>query len=163
MNVELRNAAILEFAMKAHDGQVRKYDGLPYITHPIAVAELVRGAGGDPNMQAAALLHDVLEDTAVTHAQLRTFLYQTCFQSDADDILNLVVELTDVYTKDAFPDLNRRDRKALEASRLYFVSRRAKNIKILDIQHNSDSILKHDPKFAKVFLAEKDVLMQKLF
>lgn len=163
MNFELRNAAILEFAMKAHDGQVRKYDGLPYITHPIAVAELVQGVGGDPNMQAAALLHDVLEDTAVTHAQLRTFLHQTCFQSDADDILNLVVELTDVYTKDAFPDLNRRDRKALEASRLHFVSHRAKNIKILDIQHNSDSILKHDPKFAKVFLAEKDVLMQKLF
>ena len=162
MEVSVRNQKILEFATQAHGDQKRKYVNDPYITHPIAVAEIVKDQGGDMNMQAAALLHDVLEDTAVTHAQLRAFLYQTCYQADADDILQLVVNLTDVYTKDNFPELNRRERKALEASRLYFTDKRTKAIKIADIIHNSDSIMEYDPSFARVFLQEKEYLLSKI-
>jgi len=55
---------ILKFATEAHGEQTRKYTGLPYITHPVSVAERVRLQGGDLNQQAAALLHDVLEDTS---------------------------------------------------------------------------------------------------
>ena len=49
-------------AGKAHEGQFRKYSGLPYIIHPIEVATTVEAYGGTDEMIAAALLHDVVED-----------------------------------------------------------------------------------------------------
>ena len=153
---------VLDFATKAHGTQLRKYTNDPYIIHPIAVAKMVKDMGGDDNMVYAALLHDVLEDTDVTHSQLRTFLFQNFDVADATDILSLVVDLTDVFTKDSFPQQNRKLRKTNEAKRLGVVSDRAKLIKVADIKHNSESITMYDPKFAKVFLAEKDVLLQYL-
>jgi len=58
------------FAERAHDGQVRK-SGDPYITHPLAAAEIVAGLQLDANTVAAALLHDVLEDCGVTLEELK--------------------------------------------------------------------------------------------
>ena len=156
------NHAVLRFAKDAHGGQLRKYTNDPYILHPLAVARMVKDAGGDENMVNAALLHDVLEDTNVTHSELRAFLFRRFVAVDASDILNLVVELTDVFTKEDFPYLNRKARKTLEATRLSNVSDRAKQIKRMDIEHNSESIMEHDPKFAKVFLEEKKLLLLNL-
>lgn len=56
-------------ADEAHRGQCRK-SGEPYITHPIAVAELLFELGMDTESLAAALLHDVVEDTDVTLEQI---------------------------------------------------------------------------------------------
>lgn len=57
------------FAEAAHRGQLRK-SGEPYITHPLAVAEIVAGLQLDiPSIQAA-LLHDVVEDCGVTLEEL---------------------------------------------------------------------------------------------
>jgi HD domain len=53
-----------------HQGQLRK-SGDPYITHPLAVAVILVGMGADDATLCAALLHDVLEDTACTEAELR--------------------------------------------------------------------------------------------
>ncbi len=156
------NHAVLNFAKDAHGDQLRKYTNDSYILHPIAVAEMVKDAGGDENMVNAALLHDVLEDTNVTHSELRAFLFRRFVTVSASDILNLVVELTDVFTKEDFPDLNRKARKTLEATRLGNVSDRAKQIKLMDIEHNSESIIEHDPKFAKVFIEKKKLLLLNL-
>ena len=54
-----------EFACQLHKGQYRK-SGEPYISHPIAVAGLLRDLGGSPATIAAGFLHDVVEDTHVT-------------------------------------------------------------------------------------------------
>ena len=54
------------FAEQSHAGQVRKYTGEAYITHPIRVAELVNEHVQDDNVLCAALLHDVVEDCEVT-------------------------------------------------------------------------------------------------
>lgn len=51
----------------AHRGQLREAEGLPYIVHPIRVAE----ACGDEETKVAAVLHDVLEDTDMTREQLK--------------------------------------------------------------------------------------------
>ncbi len=59
----------LSFATKAHEGQSRK-SGWPYITHPIAVAQSLIELGMDAETVAAALLHDTVEDTPVTLADL---------------------------------------------------------------------------------------------
>ena len=53
-------------AMQAHKGQLRR-TGEPYVTHPIAVATIVAELGMDAKTIAAALLHDAVEDTAVTN------------------------------------------------------------------------------------------------
>ncbi len=53
----------VDFATKWHEGQFRK-SGEPYIIHPILVAVIVEHFGGDEEMIIAALLHDVVEDTA---------------------------------------------------------------------------------------------------
>ena len=50
-------------AAAAHDGQRRRHSGRPYIEHPLRVAALLREAGFDDEVIAAALLHDVVEHT----------------------------------------------------------------------------------------------------
>ncbi|MFR5601248.1 MAG: HD domain-containing protein [Lachnospiraceae bacterium] len=59
------------FAAKAHEGAVRKGTTIPYITHPMETAVIVSLMTSDEEVIAAAVLHDVLEDTAVTIEQLR--------------------------------------------------------------------------------------------
>ncbi len=58
-----------EIGEKAHTGQIRK-SGEPYFTHPIAVALKLLGIGADADTVAAALLHDTVEDTTVTLADI---------------------------------------------------------------------------------------------
>jgi hypothetical protein len=68
-----RVCAALTFAARAHANQRRKGAAQePYINHLIEVADLVRGATGgtDEDALVAALLHDVVEDTAVTLGEL---------------------------------------------------------------------------------------------
>ena len=61
-----RYSKALEFAKEAHKGIVRKTSDTPYITHPIEVAEIVAQMSSDEDVIIAALLHDVVEDTAYT-------------------------------------------------------------------------------------------------
>ena len=55
----------IKIAFKAHDGQIDK-SGVPYITHPIHIAEQMK----DEDSCVVALLHDVLEDTDITEEEL---------------------------------------------------------------------------------------------
>ncbi|OJU65117.1 MAG: hypothetical protein BGO01_06440 [Armatimonadetes bacterium 55-13] len=63
----------MEFAAKAHRGQVRDGEApLPYITHPVEVLINLRYVGGieNPDMQTAALLHDVVEESGTTFEEI---------------------------------------------------------------------------------------------
>ena len=74
----------IEFAKKAHEGQVRKSDPeKPYIVHPIAVANLLKEYGYDENVQAAGALHDVVEDTKYTIEDIKEIF--------GEDIASLVI------------------------------------------------------------------------
>lgn len=53
----------IDYAIKYHDGQIRKDGKTPYVVHPICVSCIVAFYGGDEVMICAALLHDVVEDT----------------------------------------------------------------------------------------------------
>ena len=58
-----------QFSDSAHQGQKRK-SGIPYISHPLAVAEIIAGWQLDAQAVMAALLHDVMEDTEVTKQEI---------------------------------------------------------------------------------------------
>lgn len=78
---EKRQKAI-DFATKAHAGQFRK-SGDPYIVHPLAVLKIVEDWGMDEDTCLAAVLHDVIEDTNVTLADIKNeFGEQVAFLVD---------------------------------------------------------------------------------
>lgn len=55
----------VEFIKQKHSGQKRKH-GIPYYTHPLAVAELLKEKGFSVEYQVAGLFHDLIEDTDAT-------------------------------------------------------------------------------------------------
>jgi (p)ppGpp synthase/HD superfamily hydrolase len=63
--------AALEFASARHANQYREVDHAPFITHPIEVGGLLQCHGWPDEVVAAGLLHDVLEKTATTRAEVR--------------------------------------------------------------------------------------------
>ena len=87
---------IRDYADKAHGNQQRKYTPERYIVHPVRVMEICRQHTAALPVLAAALLHDVLEDTPVTEGELYQFLTTLMTKEDAGKTTQLVTELTDV-------------------------------------------------------------------
>ena len=88
-----RIRAAYEMAKLAHAGQLRK-DGSPYVSHCVAAADISVDLGLDEDSICAALLHDVIEDTALTHADIARQ-----FGAPVADIVEGVTKLTRVqYT-----------------------------------------------------------------
>ena len=69
-NMNKRYEAALAFATRKHAGQ-KRIGGDDYITHPVAVAEMVRAWGYPVSYQITALFHDLLEDTDATEEQIQ--------------------------------------------------------------------------------------------
>jgi GTP pyrophosphokinase len=88
-----RLRAAFEYAVKAHGDQKRK-DGSPFVTHPIMAAMITAEMGLDEDSIIACLLHDCIEDTAVTHEDISKL-----FGATVADIVEGVTKLTRVvYT-----------------------------------------------------------------
>lgn len=62
----------LLFATEKHKNQVRKFNGEPYVTHPIRVANTVKEFTSDERIIVTALLHDTIEDTDATREEIET-------------------------------------------------------------------------------------------
>lgn len=75
------------FAGRCHGTQTRKATDVPYLSHLLAVAALVLSGGGDEDETIAAVLHDVLEDTAATEEVVRARF--------GDRVADLVVACSD--------------------------------------------------------------------
>jgi len=98
--------AALEKARTAHAGQVRNGSGgMPYVEHPIAVAARLEEQGYGDEVLAAALLHDVVEDSETTLDELR--------EKFGGEVAGLVGAMTDEEEID-----NYRERKAEHRERL---------------------------------------------
>lgn len=84
--------AAFEFAAKAHGAQMRK-DGSPFITHPLAVAQIVaEELHLDSESIEVALLHDTIEDTSATHEDISRL-----FSPTVADLVEGVSKLTRVH------------------------------------------------------------------
>lgn len=151
---------IEEFARQAHGDQQRKFADEPYIMHPIRVMQLCREYTSDLPVLSAALLHDVLEDTAVTKEDLSAYLWGVMTTADAYRTLNLTVELTDVYVKKNYPKWNRQKRKGAEADRMSKISADAQTIKYADIIDNCLDISNSSSDFMPKFLHECRILLK---
>lgn len=131
---------VLEFATKAHEGQVRKYTGVPYITHAIAVAEIAVNDSGYhagsiiEKIRSIAYLHDVLEDhkfTNVTEDDLRKFLLSVVNWDDEVETIMTAVKLL-TKKEDNF-DLF----EYLDGIKGSFY---AKLVKLADLEHNMSDL-----------------------
>lgn len=147
------------FADEAHGNQTRKYTPDRYIVHPVRVMNICSEYNNRQPVLAAALLHDVLEDTPVSKKGLHDFLLTVMSVEEAAETVQLVVELTDVYTKTAYPRWNRKKRKGKEASRIKETSGDSQTVKYADIIDNCTEIVEHDPDFAGLFLLECRTLL----
>ena len=147
----IERAQLIATTAHAAINQRRKYTDDPYIVHPQAVAELVMDFGGRDKMIAAAWLHDVAEDTAITVDWL-------C-QQMGDDVAKLVDEVTDKSTP---ADGNRRARKRIDLEALAKASPEAQTIKLADLIDNTRTIIAYDPGFARTHLREKQALLRVL-
>ena len=144
-------SAAINFAKKAHEGQVRKYTNEPYFSHPFAVAGLVASVSEDEDMIVASILHDVVEDTPVELETIRGIW--------GDRVASFVSDMTDISLPE---DGNRRTRKAIDRSHTAKASKEAKTIKLADLIDNTKTIVAFDLKFAKVYMAEKKQLLRVL-
>jgi (p)ppGpp synthase/HD superfamily hydrolase len=139
------------FATAAHAAvaQLRKYTNEPYIVHPAEVVSILKTRPHDPEMVAAAWLHDVVEDTGVSIEVIRAE-----FGSKVSD---LVGWLTDVSRPEQG---NRATRKAIDRAHTAAAPAEAQTIKLCDLISNTRSIVEHDAEFARVYLAEKRLLLE---
>jgi len=119
------------FARSAHGDQLRD-SGEPYITHPLAVAQILIDLGMDNETIAAALLHDVAEDTQVSLSQIS--------EQFGENIASLVDGVTKLSKYDV-PDRERRDAEAIRKLFLAMISDvRVILIKLADRLHNIRTI-----------------------
>ena len=124
----------LEFAAHKHRDQRRKdAQASPYINHPIALANVLVREGGvdDPAVLAAALLHDTVEDTQTTPAELR--------EAFGEKIAGIVEEVTDDK------NLLKAERKRLQIEHASHISREAKLVKLADKICNLRDVANHPP------------------
>lgn len=121
------------FAAEKHREQRRKGGDLPYINHPLAVADLIWDTGGvhDPVTAAAAILHDTIEDTATTVEDLEKHFGPV--------IRDLVLEVT------VDKLLSKPEQRRLEVTRATTLTHRAKLIRLADKAHNLFSLIDHPP------------------
>lgn len=164
MILSQRQELLREFVIKAHGNQVRKYSNEPYIVHLDAVASMVVPfIPKYPLIWEVAICHDLFEDTIVNIGtlffDLRSFGYT---ESENTGIRFAISELTDQYTSENYPKLNRKNRKEYEAQRLSQISEISQTVKYADLIHNTESIVENDPKFAVIYLDEKAMYLQKM-
>lgn len=122
------------FAAEKHTGQVRKGDaGEPYVNHVIEVAEmLARASGGrDIELVIGGLLHDTIEDTGATHAEVAAIFGVV--------VADLVAEVTDDKS------LPKAERKRLQVLHAAHKSSRARQLKLADKTSNLRALASSPP------------------
>ena len=117
----------LRLAYEAHDGQVRKSDNSPYIIHPIMVSQILKDHNFTEEVTAAALVHDVLEDTDVPRERL------------VEELGESVVIIVDAVSEDTA--LEWEERKELYVKAVAEASEGIKAVSIADKIHNAESVI----------------------
>lgn len=140
---QIENA--FEVAEKAHQGQFRA-SGRPYITHPVIVADILIDMGLDVSTICAALLHDTVEDTYITDADLRAKF--------GDEIADLVAGVTKL---EKIQFHNKEEEQAENMRKMFFAMAkdiRVMLIKLADRLHNMRSLMYLSPEKQQIIAKE---------
>lgn len=139
------------FAESAHRSinHKRKYTNEDYCVHLEEVVKLLKTVSHTPEMIAAAWLHDTIEDTQTTLDEIHELFGNT--------VAEYVLALTDISRPE---DGNRHVRKEIDRQHLVGSKHEVQTIKLADLISNSKQILEFDPKFAKIYLEEKRLLLE---
>ena len=122
----------VKLAVEAHSGTERRCKGYPYIIHPMEAVAIVATMTNDQEMLAAAILHDVVEDTDVTLEQIR--------DEFGDRVASLVAAESDEPHQSRDSIENWRARKQAAINRLSCGSRDAKMVALGDKLSNMRAI-----------------------
>ena len=120
------------FALQAHAGTERRGKGFPYIIHPMEAAAIVASETSDPKLLAAAMLHDVVEDTDTTLEEIR--------EAFGNRIATLVAAESDVEMPLLPPSESWYARKQAAIDRLAAAPREAKIVALGDKLSNMRAI-----------------------
>lgn len=146
---------------KSGNGPQLRADGEPHLNHAHRVAAPFKGKSAVHEI--AGVLHDTFEDTMLTPDRLRTIYYAQGFALTIgseefellEEVIGLILEVTNVYTKQAYPQLTRKERHLREVMRLATISQKAAQIKASDIADNASSLPKHpDESFRRTYKLE---------
>ena len=143
---------IISFMAEKHKDQKRKFSGVPYMVHCVRCYITTRDLFPfNFVLQRAMTCHDTLEDTDCTYDELVEVI--------GVEAADVVVELTNVYEKKVYPDLNRKQRKELEFKRLSTISDDAKCGKLIDRLDNLGE-MGSDGDFLQTYLKESQQLLK---
>jgi len=142
----------LKFAEKAHEGQMRKFQDVPYIWHPITVAKLVDIYKPDSSnailLRISALLHDVVEDTKYTLPDI--------FDQFGPQVASIVDELTNEKDKKGKSKANYLAYKMIGMSNYALV------VKLADRLDNVMDLHMVDDPFRSRYIDETEQILHKL-
>lgn len=127
--------AALEKARTAHAGQVRNGSGgMPYVEHPIAVASRLDEHGYGEEVLAAALLHDVVEDSGTTLDEIR--------EEFGEEVAGMVGALTDDEALDSYRERKAEHRERVAAAAgealAIYASDKLTNVRTLRAAHEDE-------------------------
>jgi guanosine-3',5'-bis(diphosphate) 3'-pyrophosphohydrolase len=132
--------------------QRRKTSGELYEVHPLDVVRRLKEAGEDEATQAGGAVHDIFEDVTEHNPE---FSVENGRLILGDEAIELALEVTDVYIKKNYPNLNRKERHKLENERISKISTRGKSIKLADIASNCTGIAESGWDFGLTYVREK--------
>ena len=141
-DTQLVDRAIL-FAVKAHSGTERRGKGFPYVIHPMEAMAIVATITPDPELLAAAALHDTVEDTDITLDVLRAEF--------GERVAKLVADESDVFTEGKSEEETWHQRKKAAIDRLARAPHDAKIVALGDKLSNMRAI-------ARDYAAQGDAL-----
>ena len=142
LDTQLVDRAIL-FAVKAHSGTERRGKGFPYVIHPMEAMAIVATITPDPELLAAAALHDTVEDTDITLDVLRAEF--------GERVAKLVADESDVFTEGKSEEETWHQRKKAAIDRLARAPHDAKIVALGDKLSNMRAI-------ARDYAAQGDAL-----
>ena len=127
-------AKAIQMAIKAHERQVRKIDATPYVVHPLEVGLLLSKYGLSDDIVIAGILHDTVEDTALTLSDIR--------RDFGDTIAKYVDFSSEIDKCDSWENRKRDYLKRMEMAPLEVLY-----IICADKVSNTDSLLKNIDEF----------------
>lgn len=149
----------IQYANNHHGNQVRKYSGLPYITHPLNVAITVQGCFSTKILEKnklieIALLHDIVEKTTVYISEIYKI-----FGKIVGNGLTLLTDKSkstkEKHLINILKDKNRQKRTSEYNKQIYIAPLFIKFIKASDILDNIIDINLFEKDFSKIYIKEK--------